>query len=111
MLGTDRDGGSLEREVFSVEVDECICYLCDCDQDYLCEDDLDNASREAASHPPGEADGSRNPLMLDDVDLTEPHVDYTPEDVAEHFKTLTPLMVDDDGWPVEQPPGLSATIC
>ena len=41
MLSTDRDGGSLERAVFSVEVDECICYLCDCDQDYLFEDDLD----------------------------------------------------------------------
>ena len=58
MLGTHCDAGLLEREVHSIEADECMCYRCDCDEDFLFEDDLADTSREVAFHPLGEAGGS-----------------------------------------------------
>ena len=51
MLGQDRDSGSLQREGFSVDIDEGVCGVCEA-SDYAFEDFVDDASQEASSHLP-----------------------------------------------------------
>ena len=124
MLGQDRDGGSLEREGFSVDIDEGICGMCEgsdyeCEDlfcgmcegsDYAFEDFVDDASQEASSHLPDDGRMSRSALMLEGSDKIELQADYEPLEVADHFKQLVLLIVDNEGWPIE-PPGLSTTPC
>ena len=123
MLGQDRDGGSLEREGYSVDIDEGICGVCDGQEDencaccaregegsdYVFEDLVDDASQEASSHLPEDGRMSRNALMIEGSDKFELQADYEPEEVVDHFKQLVPLIVDDEGWPIE-PPGLSTPL-
>ena len=47
--------------------------------------------------------------MVEGPDKTETQANYEPEEVADHFRQLVPIIVDEEGWPVE-PPGLSTTL-
>ena len=126
MLGRDLDGGSLEREGYSLDIggsetdhddydnDDMFCGECEDDDciygpDHACKDYVYDASQEASSHLPEEGRVSRNALMLEDGDKVDAGDDYELEDVKGHVEQVAPLIVDEEGWPIE-PPGLATPI-